>query len=328
MEVSLGEIKHQTGFDNARTGSEQQQEENKNCTKTTSVAKTEFATDDNDDTALFASLPKAEIKIRKLEDSKLLMDNNENSLSVDTLIEMLSSNDPSIKLPTTTCGIPPQSAASSLSSPSSASYTSSSSKPGLSETITSPGPSPPESAGITSIKKFPSPYHLNGGKPMISDMNKKMKQVAKRAPRAVYQSKISDNSSGIKLCIKKSVKKSLKSMPSPNNKTPRKRSRKSRAKGHGSDSDDAYVKRRKKSSAVNNNNNHTKTPSDEPVEQSGWGKEMPKEILFDVSDAGGRRPRLCVDFSISLFLDFQVGGERRGCDTGSMQISARLLGVA
>lgn len=286
MEVSLGEIKPQTGFDNARTGSELQQEENKNCTKTTSVAKTEFASDDNDDTALFASLPKAEIKIRKLEDSKLLMDNNENSLSVDTLIEMLSSNDPSIKLPTTTCGGMPH-AASSLSSPSSASYTSSSSKVGLSETITSPGPSPPEPPGVTSPKKFPSPYHLNGGKPMISDMNKKMKQVAKRAPRAVYQSKISDNSSGIKLCIKKSVKNSLKSMPSPNNKTPRKRSRKSRAKGRGSDSDDAYVKRRKKSSAVNsNNNNHTKTPSDEPVEQSGWGKEMPKEILFDVSDVG------------------------------------------
>lgn len=283
MEVSLGKIKPQTGFDNARTGLEQQQEENKNYTKTTSEAKTVFASDDNDDTALLSSLPKAEIKIRKLEDSKLLMDNNENSLSVDTLIEMLSSNDPNIKLPTT-AGMPSLSAAaSSLSSPSSASYTSSSSKAGLSETITSPRPSPPESAGLTSPKKFPSPYHLNGGKPMIADMNKKMKQVAKRAPRAVYQSKISDNASGIKLCIKKSVKNSMKSMPSPNNKTPRKRSRKSRAKGHASDSDDAYVKRRKKSSAVNNNN-HTKTPSDEPVEQSGWGKEMPKEILFEVSD--------------------------------------------
>lgn len=119
---------------------------------------------------------------------------------------------------------------------------------------------------------------------MISDMNKKMKQVAKRQPRTVYQSQISDNKLGIKLCIKKSVN-SMKSLPSPNNKMPKKRSRKSKvAKVHESDSDDAYVKRRKKSSAVNNNNNinNTKTPS-EPVEQSGWGKEMPKEILFDVS---------------------------------------------
>lgn len=253
MEVNLNKIKpEKASSDDNRV----KREKVRNCTKTTTnTVKKELTI--NDDSALLASLPTAEMKIRKLEDTKLLMDNNENSLSVDTLIEILSSND---KLPETPkseieSNAPPLSAPSTLSSPSSS----------------SPGPSPKSPP-----KKFPSPYHLNGGKPMISDMNKKMKQVSKRQPRAVYQSQISNNSVGIKICIKKAVD-ALKSQPSP-----KKRSRKSKVKGHESDSDDAYVKRRKKSSAVNNNNNN-KTPSDEPVEQSGWGKEMPKEILFDVS---------------------------------------------
>lgn len=280
MEVDLEEINLQTpsNVDNRML----KQEENRNCTKTTTVAKTEFTINDNDDSALLAGLPKAEMKIRKLDEkSKLLMDNNENSLSVDTLIEILSANESSVKLPVTSsnnddCVAQPPSASSTLSSPASSS---SSSKAGLNETLTSPGPSP-KSTGFPSPKKFPSPFHLNGGKPMISDMNKKMKQVSKRQPKAVYRSQISDNSIGIKLCIKKSVD-SLKSLTSPNNnKTPKKRSRRAKVKGQESDSDDAYVKRRKKSS-VNNNNN--KAPFDEPVEQSRWGKEMPKEILFDVS---------------------------------------------
>lgn len=293
------------GFDNTILG--QQKEENRSCTKTTA---TEFA---NDDSALLANLPKAEMRLRKMDESKLLMDNNENSLSVDTLIEILSANETNNKLPPTAASsdikmehVPLNSAASSHSSPFSSSSTSSSSKAGLSETVTSPGPSP-ESPSFASPKKIPSPHHLNGGKPMISDMNKKMKQtVSKRQPRAVYQSKISDNSSGIKLCIKKSVNSS-KSLPSPLNKTPRKRSRKSKAKGaHESDSDDAYVKRRKKSAV--NNNNHTKTPSDEPVEQSGWGKSMPKEILFDVSCHEFHNPsRVRINFSLPAFLDFQDG---------------------
>ena len=283
MEVDSKDIKPQTplNVDNRML----KQEENRNCTKTTTVAKTEFTINDNDDSALFDGLTKAEVKIKKLNETKPLTDNNENSLSVDTLIEILSANETSsVKLPITSsnnveCVAQPPSAPSTLNSPSSSS---SSSKAGLSELFASPGPSP-KSTGFASPKKFPSPYHLNGGKPMISDMNKKMKQVSKRQPKAVYRSQISDNSIGIKLCIKKSVK-SKKSLPSPNNnKTPRKRSRRAKGKGQESDSDDAYVKRRKKSSVNNNNINNNKAPFDEPVEQSGWGKEMPKEILFDVS---------------------------------------------
>lgn len=290
MEVNLNNAKPHTT--DSKMLRQTVKEENSKCTKTTTtVAKTEFTISDNDDSAMLASLPKADMKFRKLNETKLLMDNNENSLSVDTLIEILSSNDTNNKLPSTPSShnnksesdsAPPHSAPSTLSSPSSSS-SSTSSKTGLRGPLVSPGPSPKSTP-----KKAPSPYHLNGGKPMISDMNKKMKQVSKRQPRAVYQSQISNNSVGIKICIKKSVKAkkppASTSMPSPNNKTPKKRSRKSKAKTHESDSDDAYVKRRKKSSSVgSNNNNNTKTPSDEPVEQSGWGKSMPKEILFDVS---------------------------------------------
>lgn len=246
------------------------------------AAKTEFSKSDiNADSALLASLPNAKVEMRKLEESKLLMDNNENSLSVDTLIEMLSSNDTNkLAMPGSHTDdsnrertAPPRSASSTFSSSSS----SSSIPP--SDTLVNPAQ---RSSDCASTKKISSPYHLNGGKPMISDMNKKMKQVSKRQPKAVYRSQISDNSIGIKLCIKKSVK-SKKSLPSPMIKTPKKRSRKSKGKtAQESDSDDAYVKRRKRTT-VNNNNNNIKASFDEPVEQSGWGKEMPKEILFDVS---------------------------------------------
>lgn len=85
------------------------------------------------------------------------------------------------------------------------------------------------------------------------------------------------------MCIKKAV--DFKLQPSPNSKSPKKRSRKSRTKSAGSDSDDTYVKRRKKS-AANNNNNTDKATFNEPVTQSCWGSTMPKEILFKVSFHG------------------------------------------
>lgn len=246
MDVNLDEIVGRTSPSEMLSQQKEAtaKEENKNCTKTTTIIeKTEFIVNDGDDSALLASLPKAEVKIRKLDETKLQLDNNENSLSVDTLIEILSANE---KPPT-------------LSSPSSASASSSSGRPSA---------------------KFPSPHHLNGGKPMISDMNRKMKQVRRQTqkPKTLYQSKISENKLGIKISIKKSTEGSKAEAKG------KRRSRKSKAKDHGSDSDEAYVKRRKKSStAVNFNNNNTKAPFDEPVEQTGWGKEMPKEILFDVS---------------------------------------------
>lgn len=281
--------------------------ENDNSVKKEENKNNVFTDEEDESGLLLASLPKAEVKIKKLDESKLLMDNNENSLSVDTLIEILSSNDTN---PTTIDNIksdlmtiddvPPPSNPSTLDSPSPSSSSTktgfSSPTPPTATETSSYTPSPKSSS--TSHKKFPSPHHPNGGKPMIADLNKKMKQISRRQPKpkAVYQSQISDNSVGIKLCIKKSIN-TIKTMPSPSNssssnsnsnKSPRKRSRKSNkgtTKGEGeSDSDDPYVKRRKKSSTATSNNHHgNKASFEEPVEQSVWGKDLPKEILFDVS---------------------------------------------
>ncbi|KAG5678580.1 hypothetical protein PVAND_008242 [Polypedilum vanderplanki] len=300
--------------------------ESENCTETTTKIKTtntEISVNDTDDSTLLAlaSLPKAEIKLKKLEETKLLMDNNENSLSVDTLIEILSSNSDN-KLPIiddvkkeleengsrnlNNINVPPSSIPSTLNSPSCSSSSSSSkmsfSSPNEALPPSSFSPSP-SSIFNNSPKKFPSPHYPNGGKPMLADMNKKMKQggaTRKRAkPKAVYQSQISDNSVGIKLCIKKSIN----TMPSPSsssssNKSPKKRSRKSKSstsKTCESDSEDSYVKKRKKRSV--NNSSSGKTTFDEPKEQSGWGKVIPREVLLEifkmVVKEEGSIPTLC-----------------------------------
>lgn len=280
-------------------------EENKNCT----ITGAGISIADNDGSGLLlANFPKAEVKLKKLDEAKLLMDNNENSLSVDTLIEILSSTNET-KLPIidnvkselinidNDMNVPPTSVPSTLNSPSSSSSTSSLSKSGFnspSATETSNNSSTHTTTSLPAPhKKFPSPHpSMNGGKPMLSDLNKKMKQIARRQPKpkAVYQSQISDNSVGIKLCIKKSIN-TFKAMPSPNsnnanNKSSRKRSRKSNksssSKGRASDSDDPYVKRRKKPSS-NDSNNSSKAAFEEPIEQSVWGKAIPKEVLIEVN---------------------------------------------
>lgn len=266
--------------------------------------------DDNDDGLLLTSLPKAEVKLKKLDESKLLMDNNENSLSVDALIDILSSSNETkpilddikselMNIDDENFNIPPTSIPSTLDSPSPSSSSKtgfSSPTPNANESNTSSYTPSPKSSS-TPGKKFPSPHptHPNGGKPMMmADLNKKMKQLSRRQPKpkAVYQSQISDNSVGIKLCIKKSIN-TLKMSPSPNNsnnsnsKSPRKRTRKSnktttKVGEVASDSDDPYVKRRKKSSTSTNNSSN-KASFEEPIEQSVWGKDLPKEILLDVS---------------------------------------------
>lgn len=306
MEVNLvaKEVKpHSSGSNNDNMHEQDfimRKVENKNCTM-----------NDNDDSGLFlASLPKAEVKLKKFDESKMLMDNNENSLSVDTLIEILSSSNETkpivdninnIKSESITNidDVPPTSVPSTLDSPSHSSSSKtgfSSPTPTATETSNTSSYTPsPKSASTTPHKKFPSPHYPNGGKPMMADLNKKMKQLSRRQPKpkAVYQSQISDNSVGIKLCIKKSINTS-KSLPSPNssnnsnNKSPRKRSRKTNKttmkgeKGE-SDSDDPYIKRRKKSSTASNNQSNSKLSFEEPVEQSVWGKDLPREILLDVS---------------------------------------------
>jgi F-box/leucine-rich repeat protein 6 len=150
--------------------------------------------------------------------------------------------------------------------------------------------SPKTNASNLHKKKFPSPQHSNGGKPMITDLNKKLKQIGKRQPKSkavVYQSQISDNSVGIKLCIKKSINtfKAMTNSSNTNSKSSRKRksNKSSLSKKKGSDSDDPYVKRRKKSSNDINSSSKKSSEFEEPIEQSVWGTALPKEVLLEVS---------------------------------------------
>lgn len=258
--------------------------------------------DKNDDSLLIASLPKDKEKLKKLDELSL-MDSNENSLNVDTLIEILSSNhEDANKLPVienfkrelmninsdNDINVPPPSVLSTLISPSSCSLPK---DPSTTDLNSISHISVPNINASNLHKRFSSPRYSNGGKPMIADLTKKMKLIGKRQPKSknvVYQSQISDNSVGIKLCIKKSVD-TFKAMPSPNtitsnNKSSRKRSRKfnKTLKEQGSDSDDPYVKRRKKP-ANDGNSCFAKASFEEPFEQSVWGKAIPKEVLLEVS---------------------------------------------
>lgn len=253
-------------------------------------------------------IPKPEVKIKKLDETKMITDSNENSLSVDTLIEILSSNGTN-NLPETssTNKTSKSNKKSSLSSSSSSSSGSSSKVVSKVKSETSPsaassvGRSPSSTKNSTKSistnsnnSKLASPF---GGKPTITDLNRKMRQAAttKRQPRTVYQSQISDNSVGIKICIKKSIN-SHKKVPSGSSSstttstTAKKRSRKSKLKERESDSEDGYVKKRKRvafNNSANNKNNNESSAVDgsEPAiqEQSRWARELPKEILFDVS---------------------------------------------
>lgn len=233
-------------------------------------------------------MPKPEVKIKKLDETKMITDSNENSLSVDTLIEILSSN--GTNLPETSSSSISNNKKSSESSSSSSSKATAKVKNEKSSAVgRSPSSTKNSNKSISSAKtansnsKLASPF---GGKPTITDLNRKMKQAAaKRQPRTVYQSQIKDNSVGIKICIKKSIN-SHKKVPSGSSKTPttiKKRSRKSKLKERESDSEDGYVKKRKRVALNSANDNESNANDGSVQEQSRWARELPKEILFDVS---------------------------------------------
>uniref|UniRef100_A0A1B0D7N0 Uncharacterized protein n=1 Tax=Phlebotomus papatasi TaxID=29031 RepID=A0A1B0D7N0_PHLPP len=125
-----------------------------------------------------------------------------------------------------------------------------------------------------------------GGKPLMAALTKKLSKPRGRPKRKalvkMYQSEISDNKLGIKLCIKKSDAPTIKQ------KSSRKRSRKSKAR-RASDSDDSdYEKKRRKElikQRANNNTDKDKKDADEfvePEEQSCWGSTLPKNVLHTI----------------------------------------------
>lgn len=172
----------------------------------------------------------------------------------------------------------------------------------------------------------------SGGKPLITALNKKInKSASSTSPRAsrarkpkalpMYESEISDNKMGIKLCIKKSdavaaaaelpIGMSSASPVAPTARTPvatpsksaRKRVRKPKPP---QDSDESEYEPRKKKGggggagsaggggggSSNNGERQKKLSTSgtaaeaeaEPVEQSPWGHKLPEEVLFRVRE--------------------------------------------
>uniref|UniRef100_A0A1B0BT15 F-box domain-containing protein n=1 Tax=Glossina palpalis gambiensis TaxID=67801 RepID=A0A1B0BT15_9MUSC len=158
----------------------------------------------------------------------------------------------------------------------------------------------------------------NAGKPLLSTMSKKLEKSARtgrsRKPKslvAMYESEISENQTGIKLCIKKSdnslsnitatamaavakaISKSSSSSSSSTTVKNRKSSRSLKQRIRLTSDDEAadghdYEPKRKKersnkkitfvASAVSRIDGEVK----EPIEQSVWGSRLPEPILFKI----------------------------------------------
>uniref|UniRef100_A0A1A9UZA4 Uncharacterized protein n=1 Tax=Glossina austeni TaxID=7395 RepID=A0A1A9UZA4_GLOAU len=156
----------------------------------------------------------------------------------------------------------------------------------------------------------------NAGKPLLSTMSKKLEKSARtgrsRKPKslvAMYESEISENQTGIKLCIKKSdnslsnitatamaavakaISKSSSSSSSSTTVKNRKSSRSLKQRIRLTSDDEAadghdYEPKRKKerpnkkitfvASAVSSIDEEIK----EPIEQSDWGSRLPEPVLF------------------------------------------------
>ncbi|XP_017472889.1 PREDICTED: uncharacterized protein LOC108363881 isoform X2 [Rhagoletis zephyria] len=174
----------------------------------------------------------------------------------------------------------------------------------------------------------------SSGKPQMSAMNKKLKEKTTRTPRQrkqksivpIYESEISDNKTGIKLCIKKSdssgnlvasagaptppiTGKSTSTSATNAPKQTRKRSRKSKSKAKvDSDESEYEVTPGKRGKNRGGNGERQKKVSFTSVEEQGekhrasieqgdWGARIPQEILYKIFailiDREGSLPTLC-----------------------------------
>lgn len=198
----------------------------------------------------------------------------------------------------------------------------------------------------------------SGGKPLAqSALNKKINKSATTSPRAsrarktktlpMYESEISDNKVGIKLCIKKSdavpaaadlpigttsaspVAPAIRTAAAPS-KSARKRVRKPKPP---QDSDESEYEPRKKkgggtgssggggSGSSNNGERQKKISTSgttetetEPVEQSAWGQKLPEEVLFRVRGKHNFETCFHSDFGFDFTLQiFQHVVDKEGC---------------
>ncbi|XP_053677032.1 F-box/LRR-repeat protein 6 [Anopheles nili] len=155
-----------------------------------------------------------------------------------------------------------------------------------SSSVTSPiGTTPvaPLTNGGTLPKVAPS-----GGKPIaMRALDRKMSKTARGRPKrksmvAMYQSEISENKIGIKLCIKKASDAIVQPK-----KPIRKRARKPKSLNEDSSDDTSPEKRNRRSEKSRKTNNNTEKRSAEeeykpPEEQSVWASQIPEPVLYMV----------------------------------------------
>uniref|UniRef100_A0AAG5DB16 F-box domain-containing protein n=1 Tax=Anopheles atroparvus TaxID=41427 RepID=A0AAG5DB16_ANOAO len=123
-----------------------------------------------------------------------------------------------------------------------------------------------------------------GGKPMaMREFDRKMNKARGRPKRkaivAMYQSEISDNKIGIKLCIKKAS--DATAQPKKPN---RKRARKPRSLNEDSSDETSPEKRNRRNEKPRKTNNNTEKRSAEeeykpPEDQSVWANQLPEPVL-------------------------------------------------
>ncbi|CAD7013392.1 unnamed protein product [Ceratitis capitata] len=159
----------------------------------------------------------------------------------------------------------------------------------------------------------------SSGKPQMSAMNKKLKEKVTRTPKQrkqkstlpIYESEISNNKTGIKLCIKKSdstgnlaattgaltpplTVKSIESTATTPSKQTRKRSRKAKSKARvDSDESEQEVMPTKRGKNRGGNGERQKKVSFSGIEEQGekhrasieqgdWGARIPQELLYKI----------------------------------------------
>ncbi|XP_049299123.1 F-box/LRR-repeat protein 6 [Anopheles funestus] len=127
----------------------------------------------------------------------------------------------------------------------------------------------------------------SGGKPMAMrnfdrKMNKARGRPKRKAMVALYQSEISENKIGIKLCIKKASDATVQPK-----KPIRKRARKPKSLNEDSSDETSPEKRNRRSEKPRKTNNNTEKRSAEeeykpPEDQSVWANEIPDPVLYTI----------------------------------------------
>ncbi|XP_058065963.1 F-box/LRR-repeat protein 6 [Anopheles bellator] len=157
-----------------------------------------------------------------------------------------------------------------------------------------PGADQPDTRSLAAKPELPPvangagtalPKAISGGKPIaMREFDRKMNKSRGRPKRkgmvAMYQSEISENKIGIKLCIKKASDATVQQPKKPS----RKRARKPRSLNEDSSDETSPEKRNRRTEKPRKTNNNTEKRGAEedfkpPEDQSVWANRLPEHVL-------------------------------------------------